>query len=294
MPEYTPDQLLAAINASCTRPGDARVKLIAERVLGEVFKIFQEFDVTHEELWALNGWLNDLGKAHHAGLLTAGVGLERLIDIMNDAKDQQSGRKTGTPRAIEGPLFVPGAPQTVGVARLDDGTETGEPMVMEGIVRDVDGKPIAGAIVEVWQANTRGGYSFIDPSQAPYNFRRRIETDAEGRYKFRSLVPPGYAVPSDSPVQVVLDLVGRDGSRPAHIHFMVTAEGQETLTTQVNLPNAGGNYDDFAFGTREALIGSMKQVDDPAAIAKEGLDGPFQHIAFDLVMAPAKAMAGAR
>jgi catechol 1,2-dioxygenase len=90
-------------------------------------------------------------------------------------------------------------------ARLDDGTEQGEVLFVDGKVRDVDGKPIARAVVDVWHANTLGGYSFFDPSQSKFNFRRRIETDAEGRYSFRSLMPSGYACPPNGQTQKLLD-----------------------------------------------------------------------------------------
>jgi catechol 1,2-dioxygenase len=147
---------------------------------------------------------------------------------------------------------------------------------------------VAGAIVDIWQANQQGTYSMIDPTQTPYNYRRRIESDTEGRYRFRSLVPPGYAVPPDSPTQVVLDLLGRHGNRPAHIHFMVSAPGHEKLTTQVNIPNDQFLNDDFAFATREDLIVTLEPVDDPAEIARCGLFAPFTHVTFDFTLAPGK------
>jgi catechol 1,2-dioxygenase len=288
MPEYTVDSLLHVVNSAYTRPGDARVRAIAERMIGDFYRTIQDFDVTHDEMWAFLRWANELGKANQAGLLAAGIGIERLLDILADQADEEAGRETGTPRAIEGPLYVPGAPLSHGEARLDDGSETGTVLVMEGVVKDPAGKPVAGAIVDIWQANQQGTYSMIDPTQTPYNYRRRIETDTEGRYRFRSLVPPGYAVPPDSPTQVVLDLLGRHGNRPAHIHFMVSAPGHEKLTTQVNIPNDQFLNDDFAFATREDLIVTLEPVDDPAEIARCGLFAPFTHVTFDFTLAPGK------
>lgn len=286
MPEYSAEELLNVVNSSYVRPGNERARKIVERLINDVYQTMIEFNVTHDELWAFNGWVNALGKANHAGLLTAGIGLERLIDIMADEADKAAGRPAGTPRAIEGPLYVPGAPQSKGEARLDDGTEQGEVLIMAGVVRDAQGQPVPGAIVDIWHANQRGTYSFVDPSQSEYNYRRKIETDAEGRYHFRSMVPPGYAVPPDSPTQAVLDLLGRDGKRPAHIHFMVSAKGHTTLTTQVNLPNDPNLNTDFAFGTRDELIATVEQVTDPARIQAAGLTAPFSYVAFDLRLQP--------
>ena len=121
-----------------------------------------------------------------------------------DEKERRAGLRGGTPRTIEGPLYITDAPLSMGEARLDQDPEKGEVLFMEGQVRDTAGKPIPGAIVDVWHANTKGGYSFFDPSQSPYNLRRRIETDAQGRYRFRSILPSGYGCPPDGPTQQLL------------------------------------------------------------------------------------------
>ena len=116
---------------------------------------------------------------------------------------------------------------------------------MDGQVRDINGKPVAGAVVDVWHANTLGGYSFFDPSHPKYNLRRRIETDTEGRYKFRSLLPSGYACPPNGQVQKLLDQLGRHGNRPAHIHFFVSAPDYRKLTTQINIDGDAYLHDDL-------------------------------------------------
>jgi catechol 1,2-dioxygenase len=132
-------------------------------------------------------------------------------------------------------IYVHGAPLSKGFARLDDGTEQGAALIVHGRVIDTNGKPITGAIVDVWQANTRGNYSHFDPSQSAYNNRRRIETDAAGRYKFRSMMPSGYAVPPQGATERLLIALGRHGKRPAHIHFFVSAPARRHLTTQLNI-----------------------------------------------------------
>ena len=216
-----------------------------------------------------------------AGLLTPGLGLEHFIDLRLDAKDAAAGVTQGTPRTIEGPLYVANAPLAKGTARLDDGTDTGEVLFMRGVVRDLDGKPVAGAIVDVWHANTKGMYSFFDKTQSKYNLRRRIETDANGRYEFRTIVPAGYGCPPDGPTQRLLNALGRHGQRPAHIHFFVSAPGHRHLTTQINIAGDKYLYDDFAFATREGLIPKLLTKATRTRSGRRGLNAPFAEIEFD-------------
>ena len=147
--------------------------------------------------------------------------------------------------------------------RLDDGSDRGEMLFVDGQVRDTGGKPIAGAVVDVWHANPLGGYSFFDPSQPKYNLRRRIETDVDGRYRFRSILPAGYACPPGGPTQSLLDQLGRHGRRPAHIHFFVTAPGYRKLTTQINIDGEtsfNGAEDAFAKEDYDTAISNYQSV----------------------------------
>jgi catechol 1,2-dioxygenase len=170
--------LLTKVSGLENDNGDARLKRIVHRVVSELFKTIEEFDVQPDEFWAAVSYLTRLGQANEVGLLVPGLGLETFLDMRMDEAERKAGIDGGTPRTIEGPLYIAGAPLSKGEARLDDGTEQGEVLFVEGQVRDVNGKPVSAAIVDVWHANTRGGYSFFDPSQAKYNLRRRIETDA--------------------------------------------------------------------------------------------------------------------
>ena len=264
--------------------GDARIKKITRRVVAGMFRVIEEFDVTPDEFWSAVSYLTALGQANEAGLLVPGLGLETFLDLRTDEAEKKAGLEGGTPRTIEGPLYIAGAPLTKGEARLDDGSEQGEVLFMEGQVRDLHGAPIASAIVDVWHANTLGGYSFFDPSQPKYNLRRRIETDAEGRYRFRSLLPNGYACPPDGQTQRYLDKLGRHGHRPAHIHFFVSAPGFRKLTTQINIDGDEYLHDDFAFATRDDLIPPVTRVTDAAAIHARGLNAPFAQITFDFAL----------
>jgi catechol 1,2-dioxygenase len=264
--------------------GDARLKRIARRVVSDLFKTIEEFDIQPDEFWAAMSYLTTLGQANEVGLLVPGLGLETFLDLRTDAAEREAGIEGGTPRTIEGPLYVAGAPLWKGEARLDDGSEGGEVLFMRGQVRNVGGEPLAGAIVDVWHANRLGGYSFFDPSQPKYNLRRRIETDAEGRYRLRTIMPAGYACPPEGPTQELLDQLGRHGRRPAHIHFFVTAPGYRKLTTQINIDGDEYLHDDFAFATRDGLIPEVRRAADPAQIRARGLNDPFAEIVFDFVL----------
>ena len=258
--------------------GSPRLKSIILRVLQDSAKIIEDLDITEDEFWKAVDYLNRLGGRSEAGLLVAGLGIEHFIDLLQDAKDAQAGLLGGTPRTIEGPLYVAGAPVFEGQARMDDGSEEGATvMLLEGQVLDTQGKPLAGATVDVWHANSKGTYSFFDQSQSEYNLRRRIITDAEGRYRARSIVPSGYGCDPQGPTQECLDLLGRHGQRPAHVHFFISAPGHRHLTTQINLSGDKYLWDDFAYATREGLVGEVQFRDDAA----REVAGRYAELKFD-------------
>lgn len=266
--------------------GNDRAKQIVHRLVGNLFKLIDDFDVTEEEYWAGVNLLNALGSQTQFGLLSPGLGFDHFLDMRQDAIDAEAKRVGGTPRTIEGPLYVAGAPEAEGFARMDDEETEGETMWLTGQVRDVDGTPIAGAKVEIWHANDKGGYSFFDPSQSEYNLRRTIYTDSKGYYTARSIIPSGYGVPEGAPTDVVLKSLGRHGERPAHIHYFVSAPGHQHLTTQINLAGDPYTFDDFAFATREELVIPAERIDDATEIKKRDLDGPFSHVVFDVELSP--------
>lgn len=279
--EMTAAELLARVNDGRDDRGDERVRRLTARIVGDLFRAIDELDVSADEFWAATAWLSRLGASGQIGLITAGLGFDRLLDIRADEADRRAGRSGGTPRAIEGPLYIAGAPLSRYETRLDVGTPPGEVLVMEGRVLDEQGRPVAGALVDVWHANEHGRYSHFDPSQAEYALRRRIETDAQGRYRFRSFVPPGYAIPPTGPTAELFAALGRHGNRPAHIHFLIAAPGQRLLTTQINLPGDTYLDDDFAFATRDGLVVTLEPNTPPAGYESLGVDAPFTRVRFD-------------
>lgn len=265
--------------------GNDRAKRILHRVISDLYRLIDDFDVTPEEYWSTVSLLNELGQSQQFGLLSPGLGFDHFLDMREDAADAEAHRNGGTPRTIEGPLYVAGAPEARGYARMDDDPDPGnETMWLSGQVRDVSGQPIANAKVEIWHANSKGGYSFFDSTQSDYNLRRTILTDEQGRYRVRSVIPSGYGVPEGSPTERVLDLLGRHGQRPAHIHFFISAPGYRHLTTQINLAGDVYTWDDFAFATREELVVPAEHVEDAAEISRLELDGPFMAVSFDVVL----------
>ncbi|MBO0369497.1 catechol 1,2-dioxygenase [Pseudomonas putida] len=259
--------------------GSPRLKQIILRVLQDSARLIEDLEISENEFWHAVDYLNRLGGRGEAGLLVAGLGIEHFLDLLQDAKDAAVGLAGGTPRTIEGPLYVAGAPIAAGQVRMDDGSEEGVATVMflEGQVLDPAGQPVPGATVDLWHANTRGTYSFFDQSQSEYNLRRRIVTDAEGYYRARSIVPSGYGCDPQGPTQECLDLLGRHGQRPAHIHFFISAPGYRHLTTQINLAGDKYLWDDFAYATRDGLVGEVQMREDGA----RGVSGRYVELRFD-------------
>ena len=279
------DALLTKIERTETEAGNARTKLIVNRLLRDLFYLIEDLDVQPDEIWTAANYLTEAGRANEFGLIAAGLGLEHFLDLRMDEAERRAGLVGGTPRTIEGPLYVAGAPESVGFARLDDGTETGgEVLFMQGQVRADDGTPLAGARVEVWHADLRGNYSYFDQSQSAFNLRRSIVTDVDGRYQFRSFIPVGYSVPPGCATERLLDQLGRAGSRPAHIHFFVSVPGYRKLTTQINIEGDPLLWEDFAFATREELVPPITRISDPRALAEHGLDQPYATIDFDFTL----------
>lgn len=277
------DALLQKFNDSAINEGNARTKTIVNRVVRDLFYTIEDLDVQPAEFWTALNFLTEAGKSDEFGLIAAGLGFEHFLDLRMDEAEAKAGLEGGTPRTIEGPLYVAGAPVSDAFARLDSDGEPGTPLLMRGRVMGEDGQPLGNALVEVWHANHLGNYSYFDASQPAFNLRRSIRTDAQGNYSFRSVVPLGYSVPPEGKTQQLLDQLGRHGHRPAHIHFFVSAPGFRKLTTQINIDGDPYLWDDFAFATREGLVPELKQGE--AGTGKEyGIDGAFTLIDFNFTL----------
>lgn len=136
--------------------GNPRLKTLVNRIINDVARVIEDLPVTPDEFWKAVDYLNRLGARQEAGLLVAGLGLEHYLDLQLDAQDEAAGLSGGTPRTIEGPLYVAGAPLAEGEVRMDDGLDAGTVMFLQGRVLDEHGQPVAGAVVDLWHANTQG------------------------------------------------------------------------------------------------------------------------------------------
>lgn len=240
--------------------GNPRLKPILRDLLEAVMTAIERHDISESEFWQ---GLDCLQKAAgEFGLIAPGVGIEHFIDLYQDHRDAAAGRTGGTPRTIEGPLYVAGAPMVEGdvrktnIVELTQDPDDTEVLTMSGAVRGLDGSPVAGAILHVWHANSQGFYSHFDPTgaQTPFNNRRRIRLGPDGRYCFSSRMPRGYSCPPGGPTEALMHMLGRHGDRPAHVHFFIEAPGYRSLTTQINFGDDPRAADDFAFGTRDGLL----------------------------------------
>ena len=279
------DVLVQQMNVdTATDPIDARVQQIVVRLLSDLFQAIEDLDLQPSEVWKGLEYFTDAGQANELGLLAAGLGLEHYLDLRADEADAKAGITGGTPRTIEGPLYVAGAPESVGFARMDDGSELAhvDTLIIEGIVKDSEGTIIPDAKVEIWHANSLGNYSFFDKAQSDFNLRRSILTDVDGKYVALTTMPVGYGCPPEGTTQFVLNKLGRHGNRPSHVHYFVSAPGYRKLTTQFNIEGDQYLWDDFAFATRDGLVVKAVDITDKGEIQRYGLDKPFKHITFTI------------
>jgi catechol 1,2-dioxygenase len=199
-----------------------------------------------------------------------------LVDAINNRKTQDA-----TPSTVLGPFHVEGAP----IMRMGDNISRdgrGEPLVVSGAVLDAAGMPIEGAVLDVWQTSEDGFYDTQDPTQPDMNLRGTFRTGPDGSFWFRSIVPASYPIPSDGPVGRMLDALKRHPMRPAHIHFIVSAPGFETLTTHIFVEGDPYLDSDAVFGVKDALVLPFRKVDDAERSERYGV--PPQHHETDIVI----------
>ncbi|MER5527701.1 intradiol ring-cleavage dioxygenase [Streptomyces sp. NPDC002677] len=212
-------------------------------------------------------------------LLSDVLGLSMLVETVNGHSDPGSTEST-----VLGPFHMTESPVRELGADIDL-VGTGEPCVVSGVVRSADGTPLPGAVLDVWQADPHGFYDVQQPDvQPPGNGRGLFTADDEGRFRFRTCVPSAYPIPTDGPVGALLKATGRHPYRPAHIHFIVSAEGHTPVTTHIFV--AGGDYldSDAVFAVKESLVKDFTPTDDPALAGEFGVPNPFRHARFDLVL----------
>ncbi len=264
---------------------NARVKYLTDTLVKHLHAFIKEARPTQDEWIKGIQFLTRTGQACSAWrqefiLLSDVLGVSMLVESLNH--ETFSGETEST---VLGPFHVPDAPRYgFGDNICLDGK--GEPVWVFGRVKDIKGRPIAGATLDVWQANADGYYDVQQRGALPdMNLRGVFTTDAEGRWGFRSAYPRFYPIPNDGPVGDLLGALDRNPNRPAHIHFMVSAPGFQTLVTHIFAPDCPWLTDDAVFGVKESLIADFREVDDPVRAAALKLPNPFREVEWDFVMA---------
>ncbi|MEW9837281.1 dioxygenase [Mesorhizobium marinum] len=187
-------------------------------------------------------------------LLSDLLGITALVEEINSRRP-----KGATPNTVRGPFYRADAPRLpLGADICLDGR--GEPLQVAARVSDLDGNPVAGATVETWQANSEGLYENQQPDLQPeFNLRGRFTTDTGGQCHYRTIRPKGYAVPCDGPVGQMLGAIGYPLRRPAHLHFIVRADGFETISTHVYDAVDPDLAEDALFGVKPELVGEFRR-----------------------------------
>lgn len=279
--ETSVDAVLARLH-NCK---DERLVEVMSSVIRHLHAVVKEVEPTQQE-WALAiDFLTKTGqkcddKRQEWILMSDTLGVSMLVDAINHRRPSGA-----TENTVLGPFHVEGAPvYALGGNISKDGK--GTPCFVSGRVLDSDGNAIPGAKLDVWQSNADGFYDVQQPGIQPaMNLRGIFRADDEGRYWFRTQKPQFYPVPTDGPVGKLLMAMGRHPFRPAHLHYIVSAEGFETVTTHIFVRDDPYLHSDAVFGVKESLIRDFDRVDDPDRAAEIGLPNPFAEVAFDVVLA---------
>ena len=260
----TPEALLGAVLAANRRTKNPRLKQILDALLRHLHAFAVEANLSYSELELGLDFLVRIGKAtgpeKHEGILLADIlGLATLVGLI-DAK--QALAAGGTEPALIGPFWRAAQPLRENGAQIAAPGTPGDRLFVDGRILALDGTPIANARVETWQASPGGLYENQDPQQVEMNLRGRFQTDHDGRFSFHSVRPAGYAVPVDGPCGELLEAQQREIMRPAHLHFIVMAEGYKTLATQIFDADDPNAYRDVVFGAVGSLLHRFERQPD--------------------------------
>lgn len=281
---FTEEDSIAVVTAR-NAPSDARLAEVMEVVTRKLHEAVKEVEPTQEEWMAAIRFLTDTGRMcddwrQEFILLSDVLGVSMLVDAINNRKPSGASEST-----VLGPFHVAGAPEMEMGANICLDAR-GEPMVVSGRILDTAGQPVEGARIDVWQANDEGFYDVQQKGIQPdFNLRGVFRTGADGRYRFRGVKPRFYAIPDDGPVGRLLRALGRHPFRPAHLHYILSAEGFETLVTHIFVPDDPYIHSDAVFGVKESLLAAFRRVEDPARAAELGFAGPFWEVEHDFVLA---------
>jgi hydroxyquinol 1,2-dioxygenase len=269
--------VVASRNAAASDP---RLKQVMEVITRKLHEAVKEIEPTEAEWFQAIMFLTETGHTctdwrQEFILLSDVLGVSMLVDAINNRKPSGASEST-----VLGPFHVPDAPELPMGADICLDAK-GDPMRVRGRILDTEGNPIAGAKIDVWQANDEGFYDVQQKGIQPdFNLRGVFRTGADGAYHFRAVKPKFYPIPADGPVGKLLAALGRHPFRPAHLHYIIEAPGYARLVTHIFDPDDPYIRSDAVFGVKQSLMAKFNHITDPAS----GIDGPFYDLAFDFVL----------
>ena len=245
-----------AVFAELSRAPNARFREIMCAAVQHLHDFARDAKLTEAEFHQACGFIAKLGQlssaSHNEVVLAAGsIGLSSLVCLLNNGDNGQ----TESTANLMGPFWRMDSPATPNGGSIVRSTTPGVPIFVNAWVRDAEGKPVAGAEIDVWHTSAEGFYENQDPAQADMNLRGKLTTDSDGHIAFRSVKPAGYPIPLSGPVGELLRAQGRHNMRPAHIHFMIYKPGFKTQFSQVYSSDDPNLDTDVQFGVTQALIG---------------------------------------
>lgn len=282
----TEDDITTEVLERFSDTPDPRLRQIMLSLIGHLHAFVKEVQLTEAEWFKAIEILTEAGKMcsdrrQEFILFSDTLGVSMVVDLLSHRKPERATEST-----VFGPFHRLGAPDMPAggnIAHTDEGT----PALVSGRVLDLAGKPIAGALLDVWQAQPNGLYDSQDQHPEDLNMRGKFHTDRDGRYLLRTTVPVHYPIPSDGPVGAMLKATGRHPWRPAHIHFVVSAEGYEPVTTHIFDRRDPYLNSDAVFAVKDSLICDFTRHDGGAEGQRYGIDGPYFAAEFDFRLAPA-------
>ena len=280
MRNLTEGNLTEAVLAKLEGATDARFKEIMGSLIRHLHGFIREVDLTEREWLTAIQFLTATGKKcddkrQEFILLSDTLGVSMLVDAINHRKP---GGATET--TVLGPFYVSDAKEMPMWADIA-GDAPGGPAYVSGRVLDVDGKPIAGAVLDVWQTDGEGYYDVQRAGGNEQYARGKFTTVADGRYGFKTIKPVSYPVPTDGPVGKMLLGMGRHPYRPAHVHVIATAPGYDRVATHLFVEGDEYLDSDAVFGVKRSLVVNFKP--RPAGLAPDGQKSavPFCTAEFD-------------
>jgi len=258
MSEYNQEKLTEDVLAAFAGTPDPRLRQLMTALVKHVHAFAREVALTPDEWLAGMKFLDAIGQISTERrpefiLLSDTIGLSMMVVALAQARatGNASGAMAATEATVEGPFYWPGAPDLALGSDIGEGVP-GEPAFYMGRVTDLNGKPLAGALLDVWSGDGDGKYDVQLSLEPTMRARGRFRTDAEGRYWFWSIYPTCYPIPDDGPVGEMMRATNRSIFRPGHIHMMVAAPGHVPLTTHIFVAGSPHVEEDAVFGSATA------------------------------------------